>query len=171
MDGQALRDRLEVLHPESFGWALACCDRDPEAAREVLQMTYLKVLDGRARWGETAAFRTWLFAVIRNTAAEHRRRAWLTGERLTRWWRGRPDAGLPRDPEAAAAAAESARLVRDALAGLPRRQREVLHLVFYSDLTVDAAAEVLGIAPGSARIHYERGKARLRERLPRGARP
>ena len=171
MDAQTLRSRLEALHPECFGWALACNDRDPDAAREVLQMTYVKVLDGKARWDGRATFRTWLFAVIRNTAAERRRGEWLSGERLARMWRGRVTADQPRDPEAAAAAVETARILRDALARLSRRQREVIHLVFYHGLTVDAAAGVLGLAPGSARLHYDRGKRRLRELLPHEARP
>jgi RNA polymerase sigma-70 factor (ECF subfamily) len=48
---------------------------------------------------------------------------------------------------------------------LPERQRDVLHLVFYQDLTIAQAAEVLGVALGTARVHYERGKARLRALL------
>jgi RNA polymerase sigma-70 factor (ECF subfamily) len=40
-----------------------------------------------------------------------------------------------------------------------------LHLVFYQDLTIAAAADVLGISLGSARVHYERGKAQLRRHL------
>jgi DNA-directed RNA polymerase specialized sigma24 family protein len=48
---------------------------------------------------------------------------------------------------------------------LSPRQREVLHLVFYQDLTIAAAAGVLNISIGSARVHYERGKAQLRRLL------
>ena len=53
----------------------------------------------------------------------------------------------------------------NALRSLPRRQREVLELVFYQELTIRAAAEVLQISLGTARTHYERGKKRLREIL------
>jgi DNA-directed RNA polymerase specialized sigma24 family protein len=41
----------------------------------------------------------------------------------------------------------------------------VLDLVFYRDLTIAEAAKVLGIALGTARIHYERAKAALREQV------
>ncbi|HEX4561957.1 MAG TPA: sigma-70 family RNA polymerase sigma factor, partial [Gemmatimonadales bacterium] len=52
-----------------------------------------------------------------------------------------------------------------ALERLSRRQREVLLLVFYHEHTIEEAAAVLEIGVGSARTHYERGKARLRELL------
>jgi RNA polymerase sigma-70 factor (ECF subfamily) len=55
--------------------------------------------------------------------------------------------------------------LRDALRQLPARQREVLHLVFHEDLTVESAGGIMGVSLGSARTHYARGKARLRSLL------
>ena len=61
---------LEQLHHASYGWALCCCGRDRVMAEDVLQTAYWKVIDGRARYGARSSFKTWLFAVIRKTAAE-----------------------------------------------------------------------------------------------------
>src|SRR2546423_8786391 len=60
---------LERLHSASFGWALNCCRRDATEAEEVLQTVYLKILEGRARFRGESSLKTWLFAVIRKTAA------------------------------------------------------------------------------------------------------
>jgi RNA polymerase sigma-70 factor (ECF subfamily) len=75
-----------------------------------------------------------------------------------------PEGDASTRPDALATAVhmdESERLVR-ALGTLPRRQREVLHLVFYQDLTIEECGQILGVSLGTARTHYERGKARLR---------
>ncbi|HEV8580493.1 MAG TPA: RNA polymerase sigma factor [Thermoanaerobaculia bacterium] len=158
---------LEALHPASFGWALGCCRWDREEAEEVLQTTYFKILDGRARFDERSSFKTWLFAVIRRTATERRRSRWLRSLAALRWRGGDPGPDPVPTPETRLGSAEESRLLRTALGSLPARQREVLHLVFYQDLTVEEAARVLGISVGSARTHYHRGKSALRERLAR----
>src|SRR5579864_5303308 len=73
LDDAGLRDALEAHHVESYGWALSCCRRRSEEAENVLQLVYLKVLSGKAVFDGKSSFKTWLFAVIRKTAAyEHR---------------------------------------------------------------------------------------------------
>ena len=57
------------------------------------------------------------------------------------------------------------RLVIDALAGLPRRQREVLVLRYYLDLSEREIAETLRISPGAVKSHASRGAAALRRNL------
>lgn len=130
----------------------------------MLQDAYLKVLDGRAVFQGRSSFRTWLFGVVRRTAAEHRRNLL---RRLTAAWRmDRHDfASETPDPGTDIDARTIADRLRRALRSLPGRQRQVLHLVFHEDLSIEAAADIMGISAGSARTHYARGKARLRALL------
>jgi RNA polymerase sigma-70 factor, ECF subfamily len=161
MDSAQLRQALEQHHREAWGWALACCARHPADAETVLQTAYLKILEGRARYGGASSFRTWLFAVVRNTANDHRRREWLNRLRLTRHTESAPPVAARRFEDDVYRSQVQA-FFRRALDRLPRRQQEVLQLVFYHDLSVAEAAEVMNITIGSARTHYERGKRQLR---------
>jgi RNA polymerase sigma-70 factor (ECF subfamily) len=159
-----LEAQLRWLHKESFGWALHCCGRDEPDAEDVLQTTYLKVLSGRARFEGHSAFKTWLFGVIRRTAQEHQRRARQRERRAERLAGEAAPIEAPQI-ERDMVRAESSRRLVEALELLSERQREVLHLVFYQDLTIEEAAGVMDVSLGSARTHYERGKARLRALL------
>jgi len=162
MDDAELRAELERYHPESYGWALSCCARNRDEADEVLQIVYLKILAGRARFGGRATFKTWLFSVIRRTAIDEWRRRVVRRLALM----SHEESGVRVAREEAADEAVERSQIRAmfcrALGALPRRQREVLQLVFYHDLSLQEAADVMDVSLGSARTHYDRGKKRLR---------
>jgi RNA polymerase sigma-70 factor (ECF subfamily) len=159
MSGE-LESRLARLHGESFGWALSCCGGERARAEDVLQSAYMRVIGGQAVFGGRSSFRTWLFGVIRRVAWEHNRRV-KTEQRRTQPLN---DSQVEQvaDPGASADDVDASRVLTAALARLPERQREVLHLVFYQDMSIAEAAEIMGISTGSGRTHYERGKARLK---------
>ena len=160
MDISELKAELEKLHPASFGWALSCCRRNAAEAEEVLQTVYLKILQHKAVFRGESKLQTWLFAVIRKTAISERRKQWLrTLIPATTSEAARLESEFERS--------ELQQRFQQALAQLPGRQRETLHLVFYQDLSLSEAAEVMNISVGSARRHYERGKQRLRATLDR----
>jgi len=164
-DPAALRPALMELHHDAYTWALNCCDRNRADAEDVLQAAYLKVLDGRARFDGRSSMLTWLFSVVRKTAADQRRRRAVHKLLLD------PLAVIigNADPEPPAEAPiEQGQLrarLAQVLAALPRRQREVLLLVFYHELTIGEAARAMDTSLGSARQHYARGKQRLRTLL------
>jgi RNA polymerase sigma-70 factor, ECF subfamily len=150
-----IEQELASLHSSSFGWALACCGRRRHDAEDVLQDVYAKVLSGRAVFREQSTFKTWLFGVIRLTAMEHRRWRWLRRREV-----------LVEEPVDVPASAplvdrETAEALSRALAQLSDRQREVIHLVFYEGLSIEEASGVMDVTLGTARTHYERGKAGL----------
>lgn len=67
--------------------------------------------------------------------------------------------------ETTALRSDADRSVLIALRALPDRQREVLVLRYYLDLSEAEIARTLGISPGSVKTHAHRGLAALAERL------
>lgn len=163
MDDSQLQTELERLHPSSFGWALSCCRLNHADAQDLLQIVYLKVLEGKAHYHGRSTFKTWLFGVIRNTAADEQRRAWVRRLRLDLFSR------QPRSdheaPDFTTGEPERTGELEKALAELTGRQRQILHLVFYQELTLQEAADVMQISVGSVRTHYDRAKTKLRRSL------
>ena len=75
-----------------------------------------------------------------------------------------PPAHVPNAP-AADELADGQRGVLAALRSLPRRQREVLVLRYWSELSEAEIATVLGISTGSVKSHAHRGIAALAVKL------
>jgi RNA polymerase sigma-70 factor (ECF subfamily) len=161
-------DTVKAQHVDNYGWALACCSRHRDIAEDVLQEAYLRVLDGRAVFAGRSSHKTWFFAVIKRVAVDvqrTRKRRTLLNLRMAD-----TDRALAAQDEAnplseSMSRDESVQQLQEALMQLPVRQREVLHLVFYAELTLESTAEILDISVGSVRTHYHRGKERLAELL------
>jgi RNA polymerase sigma-70 factor (sigma-E family) len=122
-------------------------------AEDLVQATLLRVVP---RWSRIA------------TNPEPYVRKVLARESVTRWrgrrWRERI---VAQTPDIATGSPAGERLaLRDALARLSPRQRAVLVLRYYDDLTEAATAEALGISIGTVKSHARDGLARLRALAP-----
>jgi RNA polymerase sigma factor (sigma-70 family) len=103
------------------------------------------------RWSrvEPMAHRdAWVLKVTANLALRHLRR----GRRFAR----------RTDPESPPQTPDDRLYLRDALARLPRRQREVVFLRYLADLPESEVAAALGIDVGTVKAHANRGRAALR---------
>jgi len=154
-DRQAFRELYDRHAERVYRFSISLV-RNTHLAEEVLQETMLTV------WRHAASFRgaskatTWILGIARNQAHSLLRRE-KKGERL------------PEDPKGEPDPAEVAEIdvrVTRALQTLSSEQQEVLHLVFYEEMSLADAAAVLGIPEGTvkSRLFYAR-KALAKELL------
>lgn len=151
MKNSTLESFLKEHHKDAFLWALQCCSYNRDDANDVLQMTYLKIVEGKAKFKEQSAFKTWLFSVIRFTAIDFMKQ--------DRSYRSLDGVEIMEEPVFSADETNYKTL----LLQLPERQREVLLLAFYHQMTLAVIAETTGLHIGTVRTHYERGKSALRK--------
>ncbi|GAA0545192.1 RNA polymerase sigma factor [Actinomadura livida] len=104
----------------------------------------------------------WLFGIARNLLRESYRargRQDALARELRTWAAGQPPAG-----DVAEAVAERAGMLR-ALAALPDRDRELLTLVAWHELSPDEAATVVGCSKAAFYVRLHRARRRLERAL------
>jgi RNA polymerase sigma-70 factor, ECF subfamily len=142
------RDRLWAVALRTLG--------NPDEAADALQDALVSALRAAGSYRGEAAVTTWLHRIVVNACLDRARR------QATRPTVGLPvdDRGLPPGPDQVAAR-ELELDVTAALATLPLEQRAVLVLVDMQGHSVDEAARILDIAPGTVKSRGARGRARL----------
>ncbi len=138
----------------------------PADAEEAVQDGFVKAWHALPRFHEGAPFRPWLLAIVANEArtrrrAAGRRQGWTL--RAVEAARGEPPAS--ESAEATVIAAETRAALLDAMALLDERDRTVLGLRYFLDLSEAEMAAVLECRPGTVKSRLSRALERLREVL------
>lgn len=137
---EALLERLWAPLVRFAAWELG----DADAARDVVQDSFMYVWRNRHGWRSLGSPRAYLFKIVRNGILDERRRG-RTREKWSRRETLRPRSSPP-DPAQELEAREAERAFEAALASLPPRRREVFDLVVLRGLSYREAAEVLEVS-------------------------
>jgi RNA polymerase sigma-70 factor (ECF subfamily) len=140
--------------------------RTPEETQDLAQKAFVRafaaagrILPKLERQPETM-FKAWLVRIAVNVGKNH--------VRDRRRWRMEPESTLVEVPAGGVGAPEALELaqkrrqVREAVLGLPKRQREVLTLRVDGDLPFAEVAATLGISENNAKVHFHHAVKRLR---------
>jgi RNA polymerase sigma-70 factor (ECF subfamily) len=142
----AYRDKVFCLCLGFVGNAADACD--------LTQDTFAKVLS-HCREAEPDRLQAWIMRIARNTCLDQVRRRKARGplhsvsEFTAVEW---------RTPEDSAAVEDEIRIIRKAIASLPQRQRDVLVMREYGELTYQEIASALGISSGTVMSRLNRGR-------------
>ena len=145
---------------------------DYDEAADAAQQGFVQLYTSLPTIDLDRPLRPWLFRTIRNRCIDvirQRRTVSLTGTQEGEEGETAALADQLADadplPEELAERADLQQLLSAAIARLPARYREVVALRYATDLTFGEIAEALGIPENTAKIHFHRAKALLREAL------
>ena len=133
---------------------------DGARCEEIVQDAFVAVFARPDRLRSPDRLPAYLRSAVLNGARSTLRRRGAAG-RL----RPVPVSGSAPSAEAAVVLAEEHAAVLRALRSLPDRQRDVLALRYWGDLSEAEIAETLGVSPGTVKTHAKRGLASLADRL------
>jgi len=129
--------------------------QDPAHAEELTQDTFVAVLRASARYQPTALFRTWLYAIGFKILRTHRRKSAFRATFL----------GTQSHEPGADTTIETDLLLRQALSKLDPRDREILLLREFEQLSYAEIAELLQMPLNTVRTRLFRSRLALRDLL------
>jgi RNA polymerase sigma-70 factor, ECF subfamily len=161
--------------------------RSPAVAEEVVQETWLGVLNGLDRFEGRASLKTWIFRILTNRAlsrAERERRvtpfsAFVAdedepavdldrfrpeGDQWPGGWKTFP-ASWDTLPEERLIARETLALVGEAIAGLPERQHLVILMRDIEGWSAGEVCQALAISEANQRVLLHRARSKVRRSL------
>lgn len=150
-----------------FNYVAWLCRGDIGEAEDIAQKTWIQLMTRCGDYTPSAAFRTFLFQIARNAWLDHVRSA----HARLRESIDDHEAEMPSEdltPEAEAQLRQHLDTVRQALLQLPVAQREVVVLRYFSEMSVEEIAALLGEKFETVKSRLRYAFARLRSVLADG---
>jgi RNA polymerase sigma-70 factor (ECF subfamily) len=169
-DREAFDQLTRSLRSRAYAVALGLVGSS-EDAHELCQEAFLKTYDARDTFREGEPFLPWFHRILRNTCFSFLRKH----RRLTRVSLGGTDDERPsweiaddeEPPSSLAEQDEAARAFWEGFRCLNARDREILSLRHFQELSYREIAEVLSVPEGTVMSRLFHARARLRRHLER----
>jgi RNA polymerase sigma-70 factor (ECF subfamily) len=190
-DPDAFAKLVDELSPGLLRLAMAHVP-SRAVAEEVVQDTWLGVINGIDRFEGRSSLRTWIYRILLNNARTRGKRERRTlpfsyfrrraeeggdepaveperfqgrrGEQPGAWARPPVEWSAPEDKLASAATRQ---VMLEAIAALPPRQREVITLRDLQGLSAEEARNALGVSETNQRVLLHRARSKVRAALER----
>jgi RNA polymerase sigma factor (sigma-70 family) len=134
-----------------------------EGAEDLVQQTFLALVQSRDHFRGESSFRTYLFTAARSKLYTYLDRRRREGDRIDYGVTSCEDLGV--SPSRVIARDDDERLLLHALRRLPVDLQVALELFYFEQMRGPALAEALGVPEGTVRSRIRRGRALLREHL------
>lgn len=158
-DNQAVGTLAEQYAAQVYRLAF-CLLKSEDEARDAAGDVFIKLFEAREKI-PLQGFKPWLMKVVYNHCLDLLRRRKTWQRLIPRLYRYSSTDQV--DPAEAAADADERIVVRQALLGLPEKERTALVLRYYQDLSYDEISEVLGVPVSLVGTWLHRGKARMKD--------
>ena len=146
--------------------------RSAADAEDAAQEAFVKAYYALPRFRSGASFRPWLLRIVANEARNRLRSAGRREALAVRFETDRAgglsgtSGGAASSPEVLALGEEERRTLSEAIERLEPRDREVIALRYFLELSEAEMAAALGCAKGTVKSRLSRAVARLRNELP-----
>lgn len=154
---------FERHHRALFRYFVAM-KRDREAADDLVQDVFFRMLRYRQTYDASQPFTAWMYQIARNAGVDMARKHRGEVVDIDEYVERRPEfASVAPNPEQAASHRQDLTLLRRALDLLPSDKREVLVLSRFQGMKYEDIATVLGCEPATVKVRVYRAVRALEE--------
>ena len=156
MSTEALESVVRCYADMVYRLALAQT-RSPADADDIFQEVFIRLVRKGPGFESDEHMKAWLIRVTVNCA----KGMWLSSwKRRMVFWEDRDLAKIPAEEAPAGNGA-----LEEAMDSLPMKQRQVIHLFYYEEMSVEEIAETLNEKPSTIRSQLSRARKALKKQL------
>lgn len=137
----------------------------PDAAEELIQRTFVALVESQQRFRGRSSFRTYVFAIAHNQMRMHFRTGKRSPTRVELDLTRLSSSELCPAADTLAVNREEMRLLLEGLRRIPLAYQVVLELHYWEQYSAAQIAEVLDVPLGTIKTRLRRGRELLKERI------
>ena len=141
-------------------WHIRRLVDDEDAAKDVLQETFIKVCQNFSQFKKDSQLYTWLYRIASNEALQHLNKA-------KKMQKTEQDADVYLENQKAENSGRNADeielLLQDAIQKLPEKQRMVFTLRYYDDLPYEEISKILDMSVSTLKTNYHYAKSKIEQ--------
>lgn len=156
---RGLRMMMEVYQSKLY-WHIRRLISDEDAAKDVLQETFIKVYQNFLQFKKDSQLYTWLYRIATNEALQY-----LNKNNKLKKVEGDAEVYLENQvaDEKFKDADEIQKLLEEAVQKLPEKQRLVFNLRYYDDLPYEEISQILDMSVGTLKTNYHYAKDKIEQ--------
>jgi RNA polymerase sigma-70 factor (ECF subfamily) len=137
--------------------------KDIHTAEDIFQDVFIKVNQKLATFEGNSSIKTWIIRITINTCKDYLKSAW--NRRVVPMMEYQEDAIVSETDYDEAEKKDTRELIKKTVLSLPAKYKDVVLCVYFQEMTITEAAQVLNIAEGTAKSRLSRARLKLKSML------
>jgi RNA polymerase sigma-70 factor (ECF subfamily) len=137
--------------------------KDIHTAEDIFQDVFIKVNQKLSTFEGNSSIKTWIIRITINTCKDYLKSAW--NRRVVPMMEYQEDAIVSETDYDDVEKQDTKELIKKSVLSLPAKYKDVVLCVYFQEMTIMEAAQVLNIAEGTAKSRLSRARQRLKSIL------
>lgn len=134
--------------------------KDSHTAEDIFQDVFIKVNQKLSTFEGNSSIKTWIIRITINTCKDYLKSAW--SRKVVPMMEYQEDAIVSDTDYDDVEKKDTNDLIKKTVLSLPSKYKDVVICVYYQDMTITEAAQVLRIAEGTAKSRLSRARQKLK---------